>query len=102
MELKGFQRRYLTKLAHDLKPSVMIGVKGLTEAVIRQTDDMLEHHELIKVKFIDYKSSKELITQKLCEFTDAEIIRITGNIASLYRMGREPEHRRINLPEKKD
>lgn len=101
MELKGFQRSYLSKLAHEIRPSVQLGVKGLTDALVKQTDEMLEHHELIKVKFIDYKKSKDELSRQLCEATDAELIRVIGNIAILYRQAREPDHRKLRIPSKK-
>ena len=101
MELKGFQRSYLTKLAHDIKPSVMLGAKGLTDALVKQTDDMLEDHELIKVKFVDYKSSRDELSRQLAESSDAELVRVIGNIAILYRRARNPEKRKLILPTKK-
>ena len=79
----------------------MLGAKGLTEALVRQTDEMLENHELIKVKFVDYKSSKDELSRQLAEATDAVLIRVIGNIAILYRRARDPEKRNIILPDKK-
>ncbi len=101
MELKGFQRSYLVKLAHNIKPSVMLGSKGLTEQLSKQTEVMLEQHELVKVKFIDYKKSRQELSEQLCRTVDAELVRIIGNVAILYRHAREPVHRNISLPEKK-
>ena len=101
MELKSFQRSYLTKIAHDIKPSVMLGANGLTEAVIKQTEDMLEQHELIKVRFVDYKRSKKELTISLCSSTDAELVRVIGNIAILYRQARKPDNRKLKVPVKK-
>ena len=101
MELKGFQRSYLAKLAHDLQPAVMLGSKGLTEALVKQTDETIELKELIKVKFVDYKSSREELSRQLAEAVDAQLIRVIGHTAILYRQAREPEHRKITLPERK-
>ncbi|MDC7124711.1 MAG: YhbY family RNA-binding protein, partial [Spirochaetales bacterium] len=65
MEMKGYQRSYLTKLAHEINPQVMVGGNGLTEAVINQTDEMLEQHELVKIRFQDYKNSKDELSREL-------------------------------------
>ncbi len=100
MELKGFQRSYLTKLSHDINPSVMLGAKGMTEALVKQTDEMLEQHELIKVKFVDYKESRDELSRKLAEASDAQLIRVIGNTAILFRSARKPENRKIKLPQK--
>ena len=42
----------LKKLAQQLKPVVIIGQKGLTEAVINEVDIALKAHECIKIKII--------------------------------------------------
>ena len=101
MELKGFQRSYLMKLAHDIKPLVMLGTKGLTEEIILQTGEMLEQHELIKVKFQDYKSSRDELSRELAEKNDAELIKIIGNVTILFRQARIPENRKIKIPTRK-
>ena len=101
MELKGYQRSYLTKLSHDINPSVMLGAKGLTEALVKQTEDVIEVHELIKVKFVDYKKSREELSRELAKAVDAELIRVIGNIAILYRQARTPENRKIKVPVRK-
>ncbi|HMR07615.1 MAG TPA: ribosome assembly RNA-binding protein YhbY [Polyangiaceae bacterium] len=48
--LTGKQRRFLRALAHSLKPTLQIGLKGLTPGVTAELDRALETHELIKVK----------------------------------------------------
>jgi RNA-binding protein len=101
MELKGYQRSYLTKLSHKIDPSVMLGAKGLTEPLIKQTAEAIEHHELIKVKFADNKKIREELSRELAKAVDAELIRVIGNIAILYRQAREPDHRKIKVPVKK-
>lgn len=102
MELNSFQRKTLSKLAHNLKPLVMIGGAGLTEGVVNQTEEMLEKNELIKVKFQDYKSSREVISKELAEKTHATLVRVIGNTAIVYRQARKPENRKIRIPQKKN
>ena len=50
MELTTKQKLYLKSKAHDLKPVVMIGQKGVTDSVIEEIKTSIDHHELIKVK----------------------------------------------------
>lgn len=52
-ELTSTQAKYLRGIAHGLKPVVFIGQKGLTDALIRSTEEAFDSHELIKIKFID-------------------------------------------------
>ena len=58
-KLKGFQKKYLRGLAHNLKPVVLIGQKGLTDDLIKSADRALDRHELIKVKFNEFKEREQ-------------------------------------------
>jgi len=97
-KLTGKQRRFLASEAHHLEPVVMIGQKGLTEGLVDALNKALDDHELIKIKFQDFKDQKKEMTQSLAEQTDSEIIRTIGNITILYRMQRDPKKRRIFIP----
>lgn len=103
-ELNGLQRKYLRGLAHDRNPVVMIGQKGVTEALIDSLDEALDQHELIKVKFIDYKEKeqKQELIEMLEEETGCSSVGMIGHVAILYRRHRDPEKRKITLPRKKD
>ena len=85
IELTSKQRKELEKIAHDLQPVVIVGGAGVTDGVIDMVDNSLEAHELIKVRFNEYKDEKKELTQQLCEKTDAALVRIIGNVAILYR-----------------
>lgn len=97
-ELQGYQRSHLLELAHGLKPVVMIGRSGYTEAVVKAADSALESHELIKVKFQDFKDEKLVLSEKLASDTGAILVRVLGNIAILFRTSPDPEKRKIFLP----
>ena len=61
--------------AHHLNPVVMVGQRGLTEAVIRETETALEAHGLIKVRiFGDERVERIAIAQDLCAATGAELV----------------------------
>ena len=100
-KLKGFQKKYLRGLAHNIKPVVLIGQKGLTDDLVKSSDQALERHELIKVKFNEFKEKdqKAEITEELCKRTKAEIAGTIGHIAILYREQQDPEKKKIFLPE---
>ena len=88
--LQGFQRSYLTKKAHPLQPVVMIGGNGLSDGVVAAADRELENHEMIKVKFVDFKEGRKALSEELAEKTGAHLVRVIGNIAILYRY--QPDH----------
>ena len=53
--LKSYQKKFLRELAHDLKPIVFIGQKGITPTLLDSLNQALSDHELIKIKFIEFK-----------------------------------------------
>lgn len=97
IELTSKQRKILEKAAHLLSPVVIIGSAGLTEGVIEMTENSLAAHELIKVKFNEYKDEKKDLTQELASKTNSTLVRLIGNIAILYREAEEPENRKFKL-----
>jgi putative YhbY family RNA-binding protein len=48
--MKTQQRRWLKQQAHHLKPVVLLGQHGLSEAVLAEIQLALDHHELIKIR----------------------------------------------------
>jgi RNA-binding protein len=101
--LKGSEKKYLRGLAHDLKPVVLIGKEGITDGIVRAVDEGLCQHELIKIKYNEYKEKeqKEPLTEKLVERTGSALIGMIGHTAILYRPQADPAKRRIHLPSKK-
>jgi len=80
------QRRWLKGEAHALKPVVMIGQAGLTQAVLAELDLALNHHELLKVKVsAGDRDLRDALIAPLLEGTGATLVTRIGNIAVLYR-----------------
>ena len=97
IELTSKQRRNLEKIAHDIEPVVIVGAAGVTDGVVKMVQNSLEAHELIKIKFNEYKDEKNELTQKICDETDATLVRIIGNRAILYKQAEDPEDRKITF-----
>jgi len=97
IELTSKQRKNLEKLAHDLQPVVIVGGAGVTDGVISMVGNSLAAHELIKVKFNEYKDEIRELTTELCEKTDATLVRIIGFTVILFREAEEEENRKIKL-----
>jgi RNA-binding protein len=97
-QLKGSQRKNLRSQAHHLKPLVIIGRNGINQQVIGSVDLALKDHELIKVKFGEFKDTKKEISAEIAQATKGEVVGIIGNIAILYRQHPEPEKRKIKIP----
>lgn len=86
MTLSEKQRKHLRTLGHALKPVVMIGAKGLTESVLQELDQSIEHHELMKIRIsVGDRDARDAIIAELCERSGAELVQRVGNIALLFR-----------------
>jgi len=96
MAMNESQRRTLRGLAHPLKPVVMVAGGGASEGVIRELDQALAHHELLKIRVRagDRETRDELI-QLLCRSTGAELVQRIGNVATLFR--RNPDKPKVKI-----
>ncbi len=101
-KLESFQKKHLRGIAHGIKPLVFIGQKGLTPEVLSSAENAIESHELIKVKFNDFKEKeeKEEIAARIEKETGAENVGMIGHTVIFYRQQEDPEKRRIALPER--
>lgn len=97
MELTSKQRKILEKAAHDLQPVVIVGGAGVTEGVISMVANSLKAHELLKIKFNEYKDEKVELTQEICSQCNATLVRIIGNVAILYKEAEKKEDRKYSL-----
>jgi RNA-binding protein len=97
MALSPSQRRYLRSLAHDLNPVILLGAKGATEAVLKELDLALSHHELVKVKLSGGdKDERQEQIDFLSEGTGAENVQQIGHIVVLFR--RNEDEPKLALP----
>ena len=102
--LKGFQKRFLRSLAHSLKPVVFVGQKGFTRTLADAMDDALDHHELVKVKFVEFKEkeNKLALVEQIGKTVPCEMVGMVGHVATFFRQQSDPEKRKINLPQRTD
>ena len=96
MSLNKKQIQHLKGVAHPLKPVVLLGNNGLTEAVVAEIDYALGHHELIKVKIpTDDKETKALIVEAICRETNSTQVQVIGKTLVIYR---ESAEKKIRIP----
>jgi len=94
-KLTGTERKYLRGQAHGLKPVVMVGQNGVTETLVGAVDGALDDHELIKVKFVDFKDVKKELAAEIEKKTDSELVGMIGNVAIFYREHKKEEKRKV-------
>ena len=86
MQLTERQKTFLRRQAHNLKPVVTVGDKGITPALVQELENALEHHELIKIKVrLGDRDSRNLAIEQLAKASRADLISRVGNIAAMYR-----------------
>jgi len=98
IKLKGSHRTYLRGLAHKLKPVIQVGRGGVSVEVLAAIDEALGCHELIKLKFMEFKEQKAELSRLIAERTASELVGRIGNMAIFYRQHPEEDKRRIKLP----
>jgi RNA-binding protein len=99
MSLSKNQIKFLRSLCHDLKPVVMLGQKGLSDAVLNELEIALDHHELVKVKLsMEDRGARKQTIADICQHSQAEEIQSIGKTVSIYRANKKDPV--IHLPEK--
>ncbi|TXT50665.1 MAG: hypothetical protein FD137_243 [Spirochaetes bacterium] len=96
--LDSKSRSFLTGLASTIPAGIHLGKQGPTEALAVQLATLLERHELVKLKFVDFKDDKKTIAADLSVATASELVRVIGNMAIFYKKNPDPDKRTIRLP----
>ena len=84
-KLTNSQIRDLKAKAQRMKAQLKIGKEGLSPQFLAALDELLNHHELVKVKFDDLKERKKELTPELAEKSNSHLITRVGNVVVLYR-----------------
>ena len=96
--LTSKQRAQLRALANPLADTLIIGKEGVTDAVERQLDQLLEAHELVKGKVLESAMpTPRTVAEVLSEATGADTVQCIGSKFVLYRQARDKDKRRIVL-----
>ena len=95
--LTSAQNRFLRGMAHDLKALLQTGGKGVTPAFIAELDEVLERHELVKVKVAgEDRETRDALVAEIVGQTGAALVQRIGHVAILYRPSKDK--RQIVLP----
>ena len=79
--LSNIEKKILRKKAYSLKPVVMVGKNGLTDAVLAEIDVSLTSHELIKIRIWGgNKMSVIVYVLKIQQKLKAELVHQIGFI----------------------
>lgn len=89
LELSPKEKKSFRAQAHALGVNVQVGKLGLSEALIKECDQALNAHELIKVQFVGHKEEKNSLAAELAAKVSACLCGLKGNRAILYRERQE-------------
>ena len=90
-EITSKERAQLRSQAQSLSPIVMVGHDGITEGVITALDAALTDHELVKVRFQDFKDMTRELANQLASKTQSLLVSVTGFTAVFYRENPEAD-----------
>jgi putative YhbY family RNA-binding protein len=94
LTLSPAERSALRSQAHALKPVVLIGADGLTDAVLKEINVHLNAHELIKIRvFGDDRDERVAIYDAVCDRLSAAPIQHIGKLLVIWRPERPQETR---------
>jgi RNA-binding protein len=89
----GDLRRALRGHGHALSPIVHVGKAGVTPAVVKQVQQALADHELIKVKIArECPAGRDEVAERLDAEPGISIVQIVGRVLLVYK--RHPKHPR--------
>ena len=83
--LNNSQIRKFKAAAQLLEPMLKVGKAGLSEGFIRSVDMALAQHELVKIKFAEFKEQKKELAPELAEKTASHLVMRVGNVMVLHR-----------------
>jgi len=83
--LTNSQIRKFKAAAQLLEPMLKVGRAGLSEGFIRSVNQALAQHELVKIKFAEFKEQKKDLAPQLAEKTASHLIMRVGNVMVLHR-----------------
>ncbi len=95
--LTSKQRAKLSSLANDMHPIVFLGKAGAVDGVSEALDKALSDHELIKLRFVDFKGERKELANELASKAGADLVRVIGHVAIMYRQNPNPEKRTVKL-----
>ena len=89
-QLSSKQISHLRGLGHSLNPVVMIGNNGLSESVLKEIDNSLKAHELIKIQVQGDRETRVAMLSEICEKTGAVAVHHIGKQLLVYRKAEQP------------
>ncbi len=99
IELTPTQRRAFRAQAHHLHPVVSVAGNGLTPAVLKEIDNALQSHELIKIRvYGEDRAQREQILTTVCSELGAASVQHIGKTLIVWREKTQTEASTSSTP----
>lgn len=83
--LTNSEIRKFKAAAQLMDATLKVGKAGLSDGFIRTVSDELNRHELVKIKFAEFKEEKKTLAPLLAEKTSSHLVMRVGNVMVLHR-----------------
>ena len=100
MTLTSKQRAFLRGKANSLETVFQIGKQGINEALIKQTEQLLELRELVKLRVLETcEISAREAADNVANAVGAQIVQVIGSRFILFKESKE--HKELSLEVKR-
>lgn len=90
--------RQFRAIGHHLKPVLILGDAGLSDAFIDELNARLHDHELIKISIhAEDRGDREILGTAMAEAVNAHIVQRIGKMLLLYRAAERPNPKLSNI-----
>jgi RNA-binding protein len=96
-ELNNAQIRKLKGMAQRMDASLKVGKQGLSDGFIKTLNEELDRHELVKLKFVEFKEQRKELAPLLAEKTQSHLVTLLGNVVVLYRPNPDESKQKIKF-----
>lgn len=83
--LTNAQIRKFKAAAQLMEPMLKVGKAGLSDGFVQTVSQALDQHELVKIKFAEFKEQKKELAPMLAEKTGSHLVMRVGNVMVLHR-----------------
>lgn len=98
MSLTIAEKKRFRRIGHALKPVILLGSQGLSEAVLAEINRALDDHELIKVRIGgEDREQRQAVIEAITSTCLAENVQTIGKIVLIFRRARKPNPKLSNL-----
>lgn len=86
LDITSQERSALRAAAHPLRPVVLIGDRGLTDSVLKEIDNNLTAHQLIKVRVSgEEREARNAMLETICDSLSCALVHHLGKTLIIYR-----------------